>query len=382
MYSSTTGHGSSLMPTSNMMTNRGIAPRANPPNATIDAKVSPFVPGGGHIYNPPLPTSSHPTTSTGTTPPVAPRLSYGFPGQQINTPDRRPSEANIPTPLSQSNSPSTSYSSYSQPCHTSPGLTFSTPASQPPAPRYYGSLGTNGGGGSIGPQITLASDSSYGPVAGTVGQSPYQIMTLETDQGPVQVPVEVQAASKMADEKRKRNAGASARFRQRRKEKEKEASQTIAKLENQIREIGEEREYYRAERDYFRNLVYNSSAQSLVVPRLPSPRQRKTPGQTSAPDTRQIEPQWEQTEDRGGQEGRNTRRRISGPYPSTYELPPHPMSAPTQLSGYPGHVFPFPKPESRAHTPVQRLPPPDPPRIDRFDPSVSTIYERGWGTSQ
>lgn len=96
------------------------------------------------------------------------------------------------------------------------------------------------------------------PVAQTytrsaVGQSTYQLRTLDTDQGPMQVPVDVQAASKLGDEKRKRNAGASARFRQRRTKEEWEASQTIDKLESQLREAGEEREYYRVERDYFRH---------------------------------------------------------------------------------------------------------------------------------
>lgn len=54
--------------------------------------------------------------------------------------------------------------------------------------------------------------------------SQHQILTFETEQGPIQVPLDVQAASRGADEKRKRNATASHRFRQRRKEKEQEIS--------------------------------------------------------------------------------------------------------------------------------------------------------------
>ena len=93
------------------------------------------------------------------------------------------------------------------------------------------------------------------PISSSGGQNVYQMMTLETTSGPVQLPVDVQAASRVADEKKKRNAGASARFRQRRKEKEKEASTTIAKLEQQVRELSEEAAFYRRERDIFKKVL-------------------------------------------------------------------------------------------------------------------------------
>ena len=93
-------------------------------------------------------------------------------------------------------------------------------------------------------QISLAVDSDRLriPMAPT-GQSSIQIMTIKSQQGHhVQIPVDVQAASKVADEKRKRNAGASARFRARRKEKEREASMSIARLEQQLRDALEDAE--------------------------------------------------------------------------------------------------------------------------------------------
>ena len=65
-------------------------------------------------------------------------------------------------------------------------------------------------------------------------QPTYQMMTLDTENGPIQVPVDALAASKVADEKRKRNATASLRFRQRRKQKELESAQTIQKLEHRV----------------------------------------------------------------------------------------------------------------------------------------------------
>ncbi len=87
----------------------------------------------------------------------------------------------------------------------------------------------------------------------STAQSQYQIMMLDTAQGAIQVPVDVQAASKVADEKRKRNATASHNFRQRRKEKERETRESTDRLKAQIRKIAEERDDYREERDHYRN---------------------------------------------------------------------------------------------------------------------------------
>jgi hypothetical protein len=109
------------------------------------------------------------------------------------------------------------------------------------------------------------------PVAPS-GQSSIQIMTIKSQQGHnVQIPVDVQAASKVADEKRKRNAGASARFRARRKEKEREASQSISRLEQQVRDALDKADFYRNERDFFRSIVYQQPGAEGHYPRQPSP---------------------------------------------------------------------------------------------------------------
>ncbi|MCJ1456661.1 hypothetical protein MMC28_007023 [Mycoblastus sanguinarius] len=84
------------------------------------------------------------------------------------------------------------------------------------------------------PQLGSDKKAFDAPTPGASGQSQYQMMTVEAENGPVEVPINVQAASKVADEKRKRNATASYRFRQRRKERESETSQNISKLEDQI----------------------------------------------------------------------------------------------------------------------------------------------------
>lgn len=155
------------------------------------------------------------------------------------------------------------------------------------------------------------------------------MMTLDTENGPIQVPVDVQAASKVADEKRKRNATASHRFRQRRKEKERETSQNIAKLEQQIREVEEEKEHYKKERDYFREIVIRNPGHAHLMPRPISPSRRRHASLGGAMGFGNVQYQGPEPGNRNS--GRNTRRRTSnyvppsGPVPQAVESPQPPM---------------------------------------------------------
>ena len=361
---------------------------ASLPSATIDAKQSPFVSLRGQQYAADARVPEMSSIPAGRTPPATSRPIHGYSAPPAPTPavvEHRRSVGAGQAPSSQSNSPSTSYSSYSQPSRSSPGQAYSLIASQAPSSAFYPPPYTTSGP----PQISLGSDTSYGPVASSMGQSTYQLMTLDTDQGPIQVPVDVQAASKMADEKRKRNAGASARFRQRRKEKEREASQTIAKLEQRIRDISEESEFYRLERDYFRSLAYNTPGQAQLTQRPPSPRQRRQMQLGGTGPTIGI--QWQGSEDREGQ-GRNTRRRTSA-YAPPYALPPPPpppmppiqpsANVPNQPSATysPAPSFQFPNPEAQTRSAGLRpLPPPGPlpPRTGPYDPTAPPVYDRSW----
>lgn len=155
----------------------------------------------------------------------------------------------------------------------SPGSSSIVAEREHPSP-YQTSISDSGPPASVGPQASTGAEPqsraparSYG-----LGQPSYQ-MQLSTDQGPMilGVEVDVQQASKMADEKRKRNAGASARFRQRRKEKEQVAASTIGELRRQIREITEDRDFYMGERNFLRDLVTRTPGVQLP-PRAPSPR--------------------------------------------------------------------------------------------------------------
>jgi len=285
---------------------------------TIDARKAPFLPPAGQIISGPGSTSALPTPHAAPVfnGPFAPRTSYPFPQQRALTPPgRRGSDAPSLAPPSNGNSPTTSYSSYGPPSigHQSPR--YHQPAPVQAQKAIYGSAPLPPPAFAVGHSHHPGHQTEAAPyMQGAMlhGNGPYQLITLDTDQGPIQVPVDVQAASKMADEKRKRNAGASARFRQRRKEKEKESGSTIAKLEGQIRETNEDKEFYRMERNYFRELVYNSSAKAHVVARLPSPAERRpsqTPSQGSCSPSVSS---WRESGDRESEDGRILRRRLSG----------------------------------------------------------------------
>ncbi len=150
------------------------------------------------------------------------------------------------------------------------------------------------------------------PTSGASRQSQYQMMTFETKEGPIQVPIDVQAASKVPDEKRKRNATASCRFRQRRKEKELETSNRTSELKAQVQGVTKENEYYRRERDFWQDLVVRSGIP--IPPRPLPPRQRRYASLGGPQDQDMGTP--------APNGGRNTRRRTSG-YVSPQWQPAH-----------------------------------------------------------
>ena len=300
----------------------------NNPSGTMDVKQSPFV----------LPRDHNGTGGRGSLPDIATATS--LPGEAHTAPlqsgtspsDRRNSQdstryshmqsmlerkngvATGPQSVgSQGDSPSTQYSSYSHVSRTPP------PAAPPPSTGQPQSFFT-APFTAPGPASTMAQMGFDAASGSTAGGSTYQMMTLDTEQGPIQVPVDVQAASKVADEKRKRNATASHRFRQRRKEKERENSQNIAKLEDQIRQMEEEREHYRRERDYFREVAVRQPGQAHVLPRPLSPRQRRLGSMSGSIGYPNVQFEGPETGNRNG--GRNTRRRTSAYVPPTGPPPP------------------------------------------------------------
>jgi len=157
-----------------------------------------------------------------------------------------------PQPASQGNSPCTQYSSYSRISQTESVLAPLVVSTG--QPQYYSSNPSSGPTSTM-PRMPLGTKAFEMPTSSAAAQRQYRMMVLETAQGPIQVPVDVQAASKVQNEKRKRNATASHNFRQRRKKKERETSEKIATFEARLRDAVEEKNHYLQERNYFQDVV-------------------------------------------------------------------------------------------------------------------------------
>lgn len=355
------------------------------PSATIDATKSPFIGSRdpANIVTPPG--HNLPAVPQG---PLLSEATYGVPLVSNQSPrGRRPSAGALQLqtlherrvsagglsqpPGSQSNSPSTSYSSYSRFSNTPPAPHAVVATSQPSS-----FFAPHNGKGSTGSMASREPKEAFGPVASSMGHGAMQLMTLDTEQGPIQVPVDVTAASKVADEKRKRNATASHRFRQRRKEKERETSNNIAKLEHQIHELAKERDYYRLERDYFRNVAVSELGQIRLPPRPPSPRQSRLAQQTGDNGVPR-EGQWQGQEEHSNH-GRNTRRRTSSYTPATGVVPPVNAGLP-QLQRYESLTSNPSETLEQRPAPGVRNPVPGPQTVKNgaFDPAVHGDYSRG-----
>ncbi|KAL9039533.1 MAG: hypothetical protein Q9214_004837 [Letrouitia sp. 1 TL-2023] len=304
-------------------------------SGTIDAKRSPFVVSAAdHNFS----GSEKQARSDLYSGPVLPTPSYGTPASQNQSPsdyrqgvgpsrprdfERRPSIGSASqAPGSLSSSPSTSHSSYGQFNRTPPIQQPVVPTSRPSS-AFYGPPTSSGAAPTL--PRSLGSAGAYGSVQSATGQGPYRVMTLETEQGPIHVPVDVQAASKVADEKRRRNATASHRFRQRRKEKERETSQNIAKLEHQVRDMVEDSDFYRQERDYFRSLISKNPGQAHLAARPLSPRQLRM--NSAGSENAHTSHEWPMP-DANDPTPRNTRRRTSSympppdlPHGATHPVP-------------------------------------------------------------
>ncbi|RMZ86898.1 hypothetical protein DV736_g5875, partial [Chaetothyriales sp. CBS 134916] len=339
-------------------------------------------PGTADIPALPSLSSTTRTSIPSISPPELPPLQSRTPGQPV---------VGIGIPIKRSESPSTSQTSLGQPEQVSPAFHYNTAPGQQQSHRSRFRLGSLSGefgseGFSHGPSDTYPT-----------GQTGYQ-MTLETDQGPLIVPVELdlQQASKVADEKRKRNAGASARFRARRKEKEKEASQKISDLQQELREMKQGRDFYRNERDFFRDFAASRLGPGQIPPRPLSPfahRQSVPPSDLHRGSEDSGRPRSDSAP--------TVQRQRTNEYPASFTpviqsvprpLPsPYPPSRPPPPPGQQGLPLPLPPAPPQQHpvpyaSPRQLPPgPPGPPvplalgsRSQSFDPFRKDPYDRSW----
>lgn len=325
-------------------------------------------------------------------PPSARHSSYGS-SAPIDPQPHAPGGRNVDAhsrarPPSQSESPRSSYSS------ASPATTYGQ-SSMPTLSASY-SAGQDYGGGHAVDNHGGEHQRAVGvPVSSSsAGQNVYQMMTLETTSGTVSLPVDVQAASRVADEKRRRNAGASARFRQRRKEKEKEASTTISRLEQQLKELGEDMEFYKRERDYMAGVILQVPGGDRHFPRPQSPRHRRSSGY-SGPSASSSYMQYQEPGARSPDSGRNVRRRTStlslphfpAPSQGTHTAPGPPLAqtypppnygqqiAPQPHLGLQQASHPLPSPMTRGTLPAP--PPPPPPAGSHGPPQVMQAAPQG-----
>ncbi|KAI7333816.1 hypothetical protein KC354_g18066 [Hortaea werneckii] len=358
-----------LTPRSPSLSQIGRFPSVAPAARSFSAQQTPFPGSPGHHHHAPavIPPAAHQTP-----------VDTAGAGNVSSSPEQRAPEEpfrkrnsgaeRIVTAPSASASPSTSYSSYSR---TGPG----SPGAQLNATTLYARDSGPHGIGESSDNVIGQDRRPIGiPISSSGGQNTYQMMTLETTSGTVQLPVDVQAASRVADEKRRRNAGASARFRQRRKEKEKEASTTIARLEQQMKELSEDADFYKRERDYMASVILQASGAERHFPRPTSPRRRRSSAATGGRNSMNGSTFGNAREPRAHSpdEGRNVRRRTSlvpHPPPGTQSvvspagMPMHPSYAQqnygTPIAPHPPHQQHVQSlPQTRSPLLMEGMPPP------------------------
>ncbi|KAK5026696.1 hypothetical protein LTR13_009920 [Exophiala sideris] len=239
----------------------------------------------------------------------------------------------------------------------------------------------------------------HGPHEGyQAGQAPYQVQV--NTEVPMVIPLDDQSASRLADEKRKRNAGASARFRARRKEKEKEASQTISGLQQELRDLIEDRDYYLGERNYYRDLAARHVPPAQLLQRPPSPHHRR-PERPAMPVTAPTstsggspEPFISEDPYRDYSEaGSSAQRRRTGDFQPSFtgthtQSPSQPAYSTGFISQPPAPLHPLPPPAmTNAYAaPLRSLPHgPPPPSVTRsqsYDPFRRDPYDSNWHASR
>lgn len=148
------------------------------------------------------------------------------------------------------------YSPYSQAsAHTPPAAPPGASASISGQPQSFFTTPSN----TPGPISTMSHKEFDVPMMGSkveIERSTYELMTLDTEQGRIQVPDDVQAVSKKVTEKKcYNNARDFHHYGQRRQEMERETLQNITNLEQQIREMEEGKERCKREKNHFIDIV-------------------------------------------------------------------------------------------------------------------------------
>lgn len=352
-----------------------------PETGSIDARSSPFIPlPGTHRPQPIQPTAQHvPALST---PPANLGRSDYFSRPGPTPPPTMMASNHRSASVGMLHSASVTSASQAPTLHRSNNRP--SPGTLPPS-RYGTPNHSESASGTMGGPPLMEDGNPYGiPVVSA--QSNYQLLTLNTQQGhAIQIPVEVQAGSRQADEKRKRNAGASARFRARRKEKEKEASETIARLEEELKERDEDVDFYRNERDVLLEVIHRQGLQAhFPLPRPQSPHVNRPSHDSPQPEGQPSEAKtpaaFDQSSEHPAESERNVRRRTSA-YVAPVAVPEQgSVVTPTQ-SNQPFHARPSLQPQPLAGLHVARTREFSPKRMASLDPNFAR-YGANWPPQQ
>lgn len=250
---------------------------------------------------------------------------------------RRPSGGPATNPSSQDTSPSTPHSTYSQFGQSPPMAT--TGILQPPtvpsfkAPPFVAM-------DSLGRAPSVPSGSRYGEEASVPG-TPHE--GYSAIPGMIPVIVDYKSGSRSQAEKRKANSDASRRFRNRKKN-ELALEQRISSQAEQMRMLTEERDYYRAERDFYRETLSQTIGLGQLPPRPPSPRHFRA--SLNQPGVHSSESVWRGSESSPGSTV-DPPGRAGQPITAGYPNPPHlaPLP-PVSQAGWSGDRLPYPAPSA------------------------------------
>lgn len=183
---------------------------------------------------------------------------------------RHPSSGIVTNPSSQETSPSTPHSTYSQFPPHSPSLIAGAfhplgPPSLEPQPPFLGMDPLNRTPSRLSaPTYGEELPSLPGPSDMQGGRAPM-----------IPVVIDLKSGSRSQAEKRKANSDASRRFRNRKKN-EVALEQQIAELTELNQALVEQRDYYRSERDFFRERMSQTVGARQLPARPPSPRHSRT----------------------------------------------------------------------------------------------------------
>ncbi|CRG90096.1 hypothetical protein PISL3812_07137 [Talaromyces islandicus] len=223
------------------------------------------------------------STQTTTQAPIEARVSPNVTLPSLNAPvyssrhstpalhhSRHPSGGLATNPSSQASSPSTPHSTFSTFAQSSPSIApgLLQPSGQSPIDSQQLSFGSME---PLSRTPSRMSSSRYGEEHAHLPGPPEML----GQNGPlIPLMIDLKSGSRSQAEKRKANSDASRRFRNRKKN-EAMLEQRITQLMEQLQSVTEERDFYRSERDYFRDSLGRHVGAGQMTPRPTSPRHHR-----------------------------------------------------------------------------------------------------------